>query len=265
MGIYKESQLQGHFHLPTLSDKIEEEYKSRFQDEIKRIVASKEIPPGPTRSPKQSAIPGTHEVRAPSAIRQAVISSVVPQLTPVFVRLIKDCLGIAATVVNPSLDAGLKLGYDDPSQLGSDRLANVIAARALYGYPAIVIDLGTAITFDCLSPKGEYLGGIIMPGPGLSAVGLSNQSDLLPLVDIAKPEAIIGKNTADCIRSGIFYGTIAQIEGIVRRLKSEIGGEPKIIVTGGWSALFAPELEGRPEINPSLTLEGLRIIGERGQ
>ncbi|MDI6794336.1 MAG: type III pantothenate kinase [bacterium] len=257
VGVYQGSQLQRYFHTRTEPDKTEEDYHAWLKDEFRQGDMPSD----------QSAIHNPQStIRNPqSAIRKAVISSVVPSLTPVFVQVIKDCPGIEAGVVNPSLDIGLKLCYDAPSQLGADRLANVIAARALYGCPAIVIDLGTAVTFDCLSQKGEYLGGIIIPGPGLSSAALSDKTALLELVDISKPEAIIGKNTADCIRSGLFYGTIAQIEGIVRRLKSEIGGEPKVIVTGGWASLFASELEGNPEINSFLTLEGLRIIGERGQ
>ncbi|MDI6794378.1 MAG: type III pantothenate kinase [bacterium] len=147
IGIYQGSQLQRCFHISTEFDKAGEDYNAWLQGELRQWQAQSEI-----RNPK-SAI-GT--------IRRAVISSVVPPLTPVFVQVVKDCLGIEAgvvnsSVVNSSLDIELKLCYDDPSQLGADRLVNVIAARELYGCPAIVIDLGTAITFDCLSQKGEYL------------------------------------------------------------------------------------------------------------
>ena len=154
----------------------------------------------------------------------------------------------------------IDIHYENPEEVGADRIANAVAAYAFYGGPVIVLDFGTATTFDCVSRKGEYLGGVIAPGPGISADSLSKYTSKLPRVEIAKPEKAIGKSTIGGIRSGLYYGYIGLIKEILKRVKSEMNGKPVVIATGGLAGLIAPELKEVKTVVPELTLEGIRII-----
>lgn len=179
----------------------------------------------------------------------AVVCSVVPK--------VKLRLGVPTLFVTPNLDLGLKVYPKNP---GADRLANAVAVKFLYGYPALVVDFGTAITIDVVSKKGDYLGGVIMPGLNMIRYGLYEKTALLPLVKVEKPKKILGQNTEDAIKSGIYYGIKGMVEQLIYGLKKELRFPKKtvIISTGGYS-----ELLGVGKIDKFLTLKGLRIIYER--
>jgi type III pantothenate kinase len=202
-------------------------------------------------------------------IKDVIICSVVPPLTPIYEEMSKKVLGIDPVVVNSDLPLGIKILYDDPRTVGADRIANAVAAHEIYGGPAIVVDFGTATTFDVISANGEYLGGAIAPGIETSSLNLFQKASQLSKVSLEKPRKAIGKNTQESLRSGIIFGTVGQIEGIVARIKGELSQngtserEPKVIATGGLATLIARESKVIQEVNPTLTLEGLRRIYSR--
>jgi len=191
------------------------------------------------------------------------ISCVVPPLLPVFEQISQRYFRIKPLVVGREGELGMPVLYDNPQEVGADRLSTSIAAFELYRGPVIVVDFGTATTFDIISEKGEYIGGVIAPGVGISSQALSEKAAQLPHVDVAKPESIIGKNTRKSMQAGIVYGSIGQVREILSRIKREMGGNPKIVATGGYATLIAPEVEMIDTVNQELVLEGLRIIWER--
>jgi len=193
-----------------------------------------------------------------------IISSVVPDVTKLFTKLSKELFNIVPLVVDYKTKTGLKITYAAPSQVGSDRIVNTVAAYNLYGAPAIVVDCGTATTFDMVSKKREYLGGVICPGIGMSINALYRDTALLPKVELSKPKSIIGKNTTQSIQIGIVYGFSSMIDGIVERLKKEFSTPPKVIATGGWSSLISQYSKSIQKTDPDLTLQGLRLIFNMG-
>jgi type III pantothenate kinase len=205
---------------------------------------------------------------APQALRKAgaldgaLISSVVPLLNGTIESLCRHA-GIKPIWLTYRTPTGIRLLYTKPSEIGSDRIANVAAARELYRVPAIVVDIGTAVTFDCISRRGDYLGGVIAPGPRLSRAALAERTGLLPFVDIARPPHVIGKSTVHAIQAGMIFGTRALITGIVGGLRKEIGGRPTVIFTGGQIELIIHGWNYPKIVDPLLTLQGLRIIYNR--
>lgn len=199
-------------------------------------------------------------------IRGVVICSVVPPLTPVYEEMSKKFLKVHPVMVSSDLPLGIKILYDDPKTVGADRLANAVAAYEIYGGPAIVVDLGTATTFDVISEKGEYLGGAIAPGIETSSLNLFQKASQLFKVSLEKPKKAIGTNTEESLRSGIIFGAVGQIDEIVKRIKEELKQrrsskrKPKVIATGGLAYLVAKETKTIEQVNPTLTLEGLRRI-----
>ena len=191
------------------------------------------------------------------------ISCVVPSLLSVFEEISQRYFHIKPLVVGREGELGMPILYENPKEVGADRLSTSIAAFELYKGPLIVVDFGTATTFDIISEKGEYIGGVIAPGIGISSQALSEKAAQLPHVDVAKPESIIGKNTRKSMQAGIVYGSIGQVREILSRIKREMGGNPKIVATGGYSSLIAPEVEMIDTVNQELVLEGLRILWER--
>ena len=189
-----------------------------------------------------------------------VISSVVPNVTKLLASLSKERFNIIPMVVDYKTKTGLKITYAAPSQVGSDRIVNAVAAYNLYGAPAIVVDCGTATTFDLVSKKREYLGGVICPGIGMSINALYRDTALLPKVELMEPKSIIGKNTIQSIQIGIVYGFSSMIDGMVERLKKEFSTPPKVIATGGWSSLISQYSKSIQKIDADLTLQGLRLI-----
>jgi len=189
------------------------------------------------------------------------IASVVPVLTEVFTRLSEMHLSQKPHVLSFDSPLGFQIKYDDPAQLGADRLANAAAARTIYGYPAIVVDIGTATTFDVIDENGDFAGGPIAPGPVTSAESLFEKAARLFPVRIEKPKRLIATNTADAMKAGIYYGNLGQIDYIISRLRSETGDYyAKVIATGGLAELFGPEVTGIDVIDPNLTLKGINLI-----
>ncbi len=198
----------------------------------------------------------------PAAVEGAVISSVVPPLTPTFVSLCQGRFGVAPLVVGPETDTGIVVRYEPPTDVGADRIVNAVAAHARYGRSAIVVDFGTATTFDCVTAAGEYLGGAIAPGIGISAEALVQRTSKLPRIEIARPprESVVGRTTAASMQAGIFYGYVGLVDEIVTRMARELGGEPAVVATGGLATLIAPETRTIKDVDELLTLEGLRLI-----
>ena len=196
-------------------------------------------------------------------IEGVIIASVVPALTSVYQEMSQKYLHSEPIVVSSKLPLGIKILYDDPEQVGADRLANAVAAFELYGGPAIVVDLGTATTFDVIAEEGEYLGGAISPGIETSSANLFKKAALLSKIELRKPKKIIGTNTRDSLRSGIIYGAVGQIDEIVRRIEKELGKKAKVIATGGLADLISEESTTINKIDATLTLRGLKIIHDR--
>lgn len=197
------------------------------------------------------------------AISGVVISSVVPQLTPAFTELVEQYIKLPPLIVTNQTPMGIKIAIDQPEQAGADRLVNAAAVVALYGGPAIVIDFGTATTFDVISRDGAYSGGAIAPGIGIAHDALVTHTAKLHKVDLCPPPSPVGTNTIHAMQSGIFWGYVALVEGLVARIKQAMNDEPiKVIATGGLAPLFNQHTYVIETIAPELTLDGLRIIYE---
>ncbi len=196
-------------------------------------------------------------------IGEAVLGSAVPPLTPVFEALCQQHLGVSPLVVGTGTRTGVRILYDSPRDVGADRVADVVAAVQRYGPPPlIIVDLGTGLVFDAVSEKGDYLGGAIAPGVGIAAEALYERAAKLYPVELSRPATAIGKNTVSAIQSGLFFGYVALIEGMVARFKRELGGKARVIGTGGWAKLFAQETDVFDVVDADLTLHGLRLIHE---
>lgn len=204
-----------------------------------------------------------HEEIKLQDIHMVIISCVVPPLVEVLERMSQKYFGIKPLVVGPGIKTGIRILYENPKEVGADRIANVVAVYAKYGGPAIVVDFGTATTFDAVSEEGDYLGGAIAPGIGISTEALFQRAAKLYRVEIEKPKMVIGKNTVASMQSGIFYGFIGQVEEIVHRMKKELGDVATVVATGGLAELIGKECPSIDQIDPMLTLEGLRIICQR--
>jgi type III pantothenate kinase len=199
----------------------------------------------------------------PGQVEGSVVSSVVPQLTPEYAGMCERYLDGGCLIVGPGVKTGMPIRLDNPRELGPDRLVNAVAAHARFGGPCIVVDFGTANTFDVVSAEGEYLGGIIALGVEISLEALTERAARLPKVELEEPRSLIGKSTIDAIRSGVIYGVAAQVDGIVHRLWAELGDEAPAIATGGLAEHIVPHTETIDEIDDLLTLTGLRLIHER--
>jgi type III pantothenate kinase len=170
---------------------------------------------------------------------------------------------VPCVVVGPGVKSGMAILYDDPREVGPDRIANAIGAFHLYGGPSLVVDMGTATTFEAISAAGEYLGGAITPGVAISMEALFQHAAALRRVELVEPRSVIGRSTAESIQSGVIYGFAAQVDGLVRRIKGELSAEATVVATGGLSELIAPYSETVDHVEPWLTLEGLRVVYER--
>jgi type III pantothenate kinase len=195
-------------------------------------------------------------------IDAAVIVSVVPDLDSVFESVCRRYLQVRPLMVGTGVRTGLRILYDSPRDVGADRVADAVAAIRLYGPPLIVVDLGTGTVFDAISEDGAYVGGAIAPGLGIAAEALFQRAARLYRVELARPTSAIGRNTVAAVQSGVIYGFVGLVEGIVARFKEELGEEAKVVATGGWAELVAQETDVIDVVDTNLTLMGLRFIYE---
>ena len=193
-------------------------------------------------------------------IKDVIISCVVPPLLDALGRMCSKYFGKQAYVVGSEMKTGMAINYDNPAEVGADRIVNAVAAYKRYPRSLIVVDFGTATTFDYISAKGEYCGGAIAPGLGISADALHAQASKLPRVEICKPPKVVAKNTVNSMQSGLFYGYAGLVDGLVQRMKREVGGDPLVVATGGLAERIAQVSETINEVDPMLTLEGLLLL-----
>jgi type III pantothenate kinase len=195
----------------------------------------------------------------------SIVSSTVPELAPEWEAMAKRYLAHEMLVVGPGIKSGMALRYDNPHEIGADRLVNAVAAYDKVRGACIVVDFGTAITYDPVSASGEYLGGIIAPGVEISLDALASRAAKLPKIDLAPPRMLIGKSTVDAIRSGVIYGFAGAVDAIVGRLRAEMGQDTETIATGGLAGHIVPYTEAIDEVDDLLTLKGLKLLYERNR
>jgi len=199
------------------------------------------------------------------SVNAAIISSVVPALTGVMEALSHDFFNLTPHIVGPGIKTGMPILYDNPSEVGTDRIVNAVAGYEKHNCPLVIVDFGTATTFDYVNAKGEYCGGAIAPGVAISLEALFQRASKLPRVDIVKPPHVIAKNTINSMQAGIFYGYVGLVDGIVARISAECQEKLRVIATGGLAAVIAPESKTIDEVDEFLTLDGLRILYERNR
>ncbi|WP_246946052.1 type III pantothenate kinase [Bacillus pinisoli] len=241
LGVFNDQKLMHHWRIETNRNKTEDEYGML----IKALLLQEDI--------------------TFSHIKGIIISSVVP---PIMYSLEKMCIkyfGIHPLVVGPGIKTGLNIKYENPREVGADRIVNAVAGISLYGAPLIIVDFGTATTYCYINEHKQYMGGAIAPGIYISTEALYSRAAKLPRIEITRPESIVGRNTVNAMQAGIVYGYVGQVEGIVSRIKNETKSNPTVIATGGLASLIAKESSLIDVIDPFLTLKGLQIIYLRNQ
>ncbi|MFC6039604.1 type III pantothenate kinase [Paenisporosarcina macmurdoensis] len=241
LGVYHSDELIHHWRMETDRYKTEDEYGMQ----VKSLF--------------------THAGIEFSQIHGIIISSVVPSIMFSLERMCQKYFGLKPLVVGPGVKTGLNIKYENPREVGADRIVNAVAAIEEYGPPLIIVDFGTATTYCYINEKGEYMGGAIAPGIGISTEALFTKASKLPRIELTKPENVVGKNTVSAMQAGIVYGYVGQVEGIVSRMKAQSKEQPTVIATGGMANLIASESTVIDKIDPYLTLKGLHIIYERNQ
>lgn len=242
LGVYAGSNpggLRGHWRLSTNRDQTADEYGIL----IRNLLALDGMQAG--------------------AVKGICVASVVPPLNVLLEEMAAKYFNIKPVFIGPGTRTGMAIHYDNPQDVGADRIANSVAAFEKFGGPCVVVDFGTAITFDVVSAKGEYLGGVIAPGIGVAAEALFQRAARLPRVEIREPENVIGTNTIASMQSGFYYGAIGLVDGILDRLLASLGTKAKMVATGGQAPLVAAASKHKLPVDASLTLEGLRLIYER--
>ncbi|MDY7040151.1 MAG: type III pantothenate kinase [Chloroflexota bacterium] len=238
LGIYRGEELLTHWRVATVHERMSDEYAMFLLQLF------------------------SHSGHDPASLQGVAISSVVPPLTGTFFKLSEDYLGLTPLVVDAGVQTGVRIRYDNPSEVGADRVVDAAAAYRLYGGPACVVDFGTATTFDAISAEGDYLGGAIAPGIRISAEALFARTAKLPRIDLTRPPRAIGSNTVHSMQSGILFGYVGLVEGMVARFRAELGEGMRVIGTGGLAEVIARETEVIQSVDPWLTLKGLRMIYE---
>jgi type III pantothenate kinase len=201
----------------------------------------------------------------PQELVGVALASVVPSLTGVLVDLAREYLGQEPLVIEPGVKTGMPILYEPQGDVGADRIVNGVAALAAFGGPVIVVDFGTATTFDVVTRRGEYAGGVIYPGLGISADALFQRAARLPRVEVRNPGRVIGRSTVASIQAGLYFGYCAMVEGIIARIRAELREPARVVATGGLAESLAPELPSIEAVDPVLTLTGLRLIWERNR
>jgi type III pantothenate kinase len=199
----------------------------------------------------------------PGRVLGMIVSSVVPDIDPVLRKLARAQFDVDPLFVEPGIRTGVPIRYDNPHEVGADRIVNAVAAVSRYGAPVIVLDFGTATTFDVVSPQGEYVGGVIAPGLGISADALFDRAARLARVDVRKPAQVIGRNTMESMQSGLFHGYASLVEGILERIQKELGAQAPVVATGGLAHVFENDVGAIETVSPDLALEGLRLIWKK--
>jgi type III pantothenate kinase len=242
LGVYRKRELLHHFRLSTARQSTVDEYGVMIHNLFQMSgISIKDV-------------------------EGVIISSVVPPLVKTIEDMCKKYIGKDPLIVGPGIKTGLNIRYENPREIGADRIVNAVAAIEQYKCPLVVVDFGTATTFDCIDAGANYLGGAIVPGLGISTEALYQRASKLPRIELEKPKKVIGRNTVHAMQAGIIFGYAGQVEGIVKRIKIEMNApELKVVSTGGLASLIAGETDCIDEINPMLTLEGLRIIYDRNQ
>ncbi len=238
-GVFHEQQLRLTFRAETV--------RSRTADEYAALLLQ---------------LANLHELSA-SEVTAAIAASVVPQLTETVVGAIRMAFGCESLVVGPGTKTGVPVRYDNPHDVGSDRIVNAVAAFNRVAGAVIVVDFGTATTFDCISPKGEYLGGVIVPGVQVSLNALMERAAKLRPIEIGIPPTVVGRNTPHALQSGVVFGYSSMIDGVVRKIQAELGYPCAVIATGGLAPLMAKQCETLQEVDLDLTLDGLRMLYEK--
>jgi type III pantothenate kinase len=202
-------------------------------------------------------------------VEGVVMASVVPPQTGTTIAMVREYFGREPLNVDPGVNSGMPILYDHPREVGADRVVNGVAAYETYGRAAgravIVVDFGTATTFDAVSAAGEYLGGVICPGPQISADALFQRAAQLPRIDLKKPHRVIGKTTVESMQAGLYWGYVDMVRGLVQRMVAEMGGNVAVVATGGLAELVAPDTRVIEHVDGELTLRGLRLVWERNQ
>ena len=242
-GVHEGLELRAHWRLTTRREQTADEYGIL----VRNLFAASGIEPG--------------------AVTGVALASVVPPLTPVLVALARQYLGHEPLVVEPGVRTGMPILYDPPGDVGADRIVNGVAAFAQHGGPVIIVDFGTATTLDVVTRRGEYAGGVICPGVGISAEALFQRAARLPRVDVRNPGRVIGRSTVASIQAGLYFGYASLVEGLIGRIKAELQEPAHVVATGGLAETLAGEVPSIEHVDPVLTLNGLRLIFElnRGQ
>lgn len=241
LGVYGQDRLLHHWRLETDRRKTEDE----FGMQLKALLTDAGL--------------------AFASINGIIMSSVVPPIMAALERMCQKYFHIKPLIVGPGVKTGLNIKYDNPREVGADRIVNAVAAIEEYGAPLIIVDFGTATTYCYINEHRQYMGGAIAPGINISTEALYSRASKLPRIEIARPASVIGKNTVSAMQSGIVYGYVGQAEGIVARMKAESKQQPKVIATGGMAPLIADESAAIDKVDPFLTLKGLYLIYKRNQ